>query len=234
MPSPCGGGSPSSRGGRPRRRTRAAREIAFAQPRTIVSAPSASSVCDCARKAAITSSPEASIARTGSPGTEHPAADIVIDDGVITAIGPGAAAGIAPHQEDIDGTGLLAIPGLVKGIGTDEGCVDDGVNFWSAVKNTGLVHNITTPEYRDWPAPGEILRAATAGGHAALRTPGLAGTLSVGALADIVLMDLATLPFVPLNDTQRQLVYCEPARSVTTVIVGGEVVVSGRRVHPER
>ena len=121
----------------------------------------------------------------------------------------------------------LADAGVAIGIGTDEGCVDDGVNFWSAVKNTGLVHNITTPEYRDWPAPGEILRAATAGGHAALRTPGLAGTLHVGALADIVLMDLATLPFVPLNDTQRQLVYCEPARSVTTVIVGGEVVVSG-------
>ena len=121
----------------------------------------------------------------------------------------------------------LANAGVPVGIGTDEANVDDGVNFWSAVKNAGLVHNIATPEYRDWPTPGEILRAATAGGHAALRTPVPAGTLSVGALADVVLMDLATLPFVPLNDTQRQLVYCEPARSVTTVIIGGEVVVSG-------
>ena len=121
----------------------------------------------------------------------------------------------------------LAGAGIPVGIGTDEANVDDGVNFWSAVKNTGLVHNVTTPEYADWPAPGEILRAATAGGHAALRTPGTAGLLSAGAIADIVLMDLATLPFVPLNDTRRQLVYCEPARSVTTVIVGGEVVVAG-------
>lgn len=121
----------------------------------------------------------------------------------------------------------LAEAGVPIGIGTDEANVDDGVNFWSAVKNAGLVHNIETPEYRAWPTPGEILRAATTGGHAALRTPVPAGTLSVGALADVVLMDLATLPFVPLNDTQRQLVYCEPARSVTTVIVGGEVVVSG-------
>jgi cytosine/adenosine deaminase-related metal-dependent hydrolase len=121
----------------------------------------------------------------------------------------------------------LSDAGVPIGIGTDEANVDDGVNFWSAVKNAGLVHNITTPEYRDWPTPGEILRAATAGGHAALRTSGVAGELSVGALADVVLMDLATLPFVPLNDTQRQLVYCEPAGSVTTVIVGGEVVVSG-------
>jgi 5-methylthioadenosine/S-adenosylhomocysteine deaminase len=120
----------------------------------------------------------------------------------------------------------LSNAGVPIGIGTDEANVDDGVNFWSAVKNAGLVHNVTTPEYLDWPTPGEILRAATAGGHAALRTPGLAGPLSVGALADIVLMDLATLPFVPLNDVQRQLVYCEPARSVTTVIVGGEVVVA--------
>jgi 5-methylthioadenosine/S-adenosylhomocysteine deaminase len=42
----------------------------------------------------------------------------------------------------------LADAGVPIGIGTDEGCVDDGVNFWSAVKNTGLVHNITSPEYR--------------------------------------------------------------------------------------
>ncbi len=48
----------------------------------------------------------------------------------------------------------LADAGVPIGIGTDEANVDDGVNFWSAVKNTGLVHNITTPEYRDWPDAG--------------------------------------------------------------------------------
>ena len=47
-------------------------------------------------------------------GTEHPTADIVIDGGVITAIGPGAAATFLPHPDDIDGSGMLAIPGMVN------------------------------------------------------------------------------------------------------------------------
>jgi cytosine/adenosine deaminase-related metal-dependent hydrolase len=156
-----------------------------------------------------------------------------IDDEDITALaGEGARIAHNPTCNLRLGSGImrwrdLARAGVPIGIGTDEANVDDGVNFWSAVKNTGLVHNITTPEYADWPAPDEILRAATSGGHACLRTPGIAGQLSPGAIADIVLLDLTTLPFVPLNDTRRQLVYCEPARSVTTVLIGGEVVVSG-------
>jgi len=153
------------------------------------------------------------------------------DEDIATLAGEGVKIAHNPTCNLRLGSGImrwreLADAGVPIGIGTDEANVDDGVNFWSAVKNTGLVHNITSPEYGEWPQPGEILRAASAGGHAALRTPGLAGELSVGALADVVLMDLATLPFVPLNDTKRQLVYCEPARSVTTVMVGGEVVVA--------
>jgi 5-methylthioadenosine/S-adenosylhomocysteine deaminase len=41
-------------------------------------------------------------------------ADILIDGGRITAVGPGAAAGIAPHESDIDGSGRAAIPGMVN------------------------------------------------------------------------------------------------------------------------
>ena len=126
--------------------------------------------------------------------------------------------GIMPLRQLIDA-------GVSIGIGTDEANTDDGVNFWSAVKNAGLVHNLTSTDYEQWPTPVELLRAATAGGHAALRTPGPAGALTVGSVADVVLMDLHTLPFTPLNDLSRQLVYCEPARTVRTVIVGGEMVV---------
>jgi 5-methylthioadenosine/S-adenosylhomocysteine deaminase len=126
--------------------------------------------------------------------------------------------GIMPFRQ-------LADAGVPVGIGTDEASVDDGINFWSAVKNAGLVHNITDPDYQRWPTPQEVLRAATSGGARALRAPAVTGTLEPGAAADIVLMDLHTQPFVPLNDTCRQLVYCEPGPSVRTVVVDGRVVM---------
>ena len=147
---------------------------------------------------------------------------ILADSGASVAHNPTCnlrlGSGIMPFRQ-------LADAGVSIGIGTDEATVDDGVNFWTAVKNAGLVHNITDPDYERWPTPREILRAATSGGARALRTPVRTGSLERGNAADIVLMDLGTLPFIPLNDTTRQLVYCEPGRSVQTVIVGGEVVL---------
>jgi cytosine/adenosine deaminase-related metal-dependent hydrolase len=158
----------------------------------------------------------------------------VDDDDIAILAGEGVKIAHNPTCNLRLGSGImpwrqLRDAGISIGIGTDEANTDDGVNFWSAVKNTGLVHNLTDTDYQTWPQPAEILRAATSGGHAAMRTPGVAGTLEVGAVADIVLMDLHTLPFIPLNDTARQLVYCEPARSVRTVLVAGDVVVAEGR-----
>jgi 5-methylthioadenosine/S-adenosylhomocysteine deaminase len=109
-------------------------------------------------------------------------------------------------------------------LGTDEANVDDGVNMWTTVKLAGLIHNISTPDYEQWPTTSEILRAATSGGAVALRHGDELGTLAPGALADLILLDLDELPFVPLNDLRRQLVYCEPSRAVRHTIVAGKVV----------
>jgi len=51
------------------------------------------------------------------------------------------------------------------------------------------------------------------------------GAVAPGRRADLVLLDLGTLGFVPLNDPVRQVVYCETGASVRTVLVNGRVVV---------
>lgn len=56
------------------------------------------------------------------------------------------------------------------------------------------------------------------------------GSLEVGKKADIVLYDLETQPFRPLNDPVRQLVFSETGQSVHTVLVNGEVVIENRRL----
>ncbi|MHB8689671.1 MAG: amidohydrolase family protein [Solirubrobacteraceae bacterium] len=110
-------------------------------------------------------------------------------------------------------------------LGTDEANVDDGVNVWSTLKLAGLIHNISTPDYTQWPQPDELLRAATVNGAVAMRRAGATGPLAPGYDADVILIDLDQLPFVPLNDLPRQLVYCEPGRAVRYTIVAGSVAM---------
>ena len=50
------------------------------------------------------------IATVDPAGTEFASGHIVIEDGRIAAVGPGPGAG----DEIVDGTGLLATPGLVN------------------------------------------------------------------------------------------------------------------------
>lgn len=119
--------------------------------------------------------------------------------------------------------------GVPIAIGTDEAVADDAINPWAAMKMAGLVHTLSDVDYRRWPGAKEILRCAMQGGARALRWPGI-GHLSPGAKADVILLDLDTLPFTPLNDLHRQLVFCEPASSVRTTIVDGVVVFEDGRV----
>ncbi len=78
-------------------------------------------------------------------------------------------------------------------------------------------------------ARSEFLHAATRGGARALRRSGDLGQLVVGAVADLILLDLDTHAFTPLNNLVRQLVYCEDGSSVRTTIVNGDIVwVAGR------
>jgi cytosine/adenosine deaminase-related metal-dependent hydrolase len=115
-------------------------------------------------------------------------------------------------------------------IGNDEASTDDGINLWTVGKIAGLVHNIGSPDYDDWLRPVEILNALTSGGSTAMRLPQPGGRIEEGHAADIILLDLNTLAFTPLNDLRRQLIYCENGSSVVTVIVAGKVVMENRKL----
>ena len=116
--------------------------------------------------------------------------------------------------------------GVPLALGTDEATVDDTHNLWIAAKTAGLVHSLTRTDYRDWPRAPEILDLVYAGGARAARRPVPLGKIAPGAAGDITLIDLATVAFTPLNDLERQLVYCETGSSVRDVIVGGTPVVA--------
>jgi cytosine/adenosine deaminase-related metal-dependent hydrolase len=114
--------------------------------------------------------------------------------------------------------------GIPMALGSDEAITDDAVNLWAVAKAAGLVHNITGEDPSRWPSAREVLRCLFEGGARAMLSPGL-GTVREGALADLVLLDLESLAFTPLNDVPGQLVYCENGTSVRLTMVAGRVVV---------
>ncbi len=110
-------------------------------------------------------------------------------------------------------------------LGTDEAIADDAVNLWLVAKMAGLIHNITDPDYERWPKAAEVLDCLIRGGARAMHKTGQTGRIAPGFQADLILVDLDTLPFTPLNDLRRQLVYCESGGSVRLTMVAGRVVV---------
>lgn len=119
--------------------------------------------------------------------------------------------------------------GVPIALGSDERSADDSTDMWAVLKAAGLMHQVTTPDWTAWPQPPELLHALTRGGARGMGRSGQ-GTLVPGADADLILVDLDTLPFTPLNDLRRQLVYCGRADAVALTMVAGRVVMERGRV----
>jgi len=126
--------------------------------------------------------------------------------------------------------GKLRAAGVPICLGSDEMNTDDSVNLWFVAKTAALLHTLATPDWRQWPQPAEMLAALTRGGARAMRRADRLGQLAVGFDADLVLLDLDTVSFTPLNDLRRQLVHCEDGGSVRTTIVAGRVVYEAGRI----
>ncbi len=110
-------------------------------------------------------------------------------------------------------------------LGSDEAIADDSVNLWGVAKMAGLIHNITDPDYERWPRASEVLDCLITGGARGMRLSHSIGAIAPGMQADLILLDLDTLAFTPLNDLDRQLVYCENGSSVRLTMVAGQVVM---------
>jgi len=124
----------------------------------------------------------------------------------------------------------LRAAGVPLCLGTDEMNTDDTTNLWQVAKTAALLQTLDGEDDRLWPRAGEFLQAATRGGARAMRRAADLGQLTPGAAADLILLDLDTHAFTPLNDLVRQLVYCEDGSSVRTTIVNGHIVFDGGRV----
>lgn len=119
--------------------------------------------------------------------------------------------------------------GVRLGLGCDNCSGSDVQSVFQAMKMFCLLAAVSEPE----PGPGlahEVLRHATLGNARTAGLDGRLGALRPGYKADMVLIDLADVAYLPYNSAARQLVYTEAGRGVESVIVDGRPVIKERRV----
>jgi 5-methylthioadenosine/S-adenosylhomocysteine deaminase len=115
--------------------------------------------------------------------------------------------------------------GINIAVGTDEAPCDDTTNVWQAAKAMGLVQHIASPNWTRWPKAAEILDCVILGGARSMRLENKIGKIAAGFEADLIMIDLDTIAFTPLNDLRRQLVFCENGSSVVMTMVAGRIVM---------
>jgi 5-methylthioadenosine/S-adenosylhomocysteine deaminase len=135
------------------------------------------------------------------------------------------------------GSGIARVPELLRrgvavGIGSDGPNCGSTTSLFEIMKLAAVVHRPGEPDAQRWLGPDDAFRMATLGGARALGLDHDIGSIEAGKKADLVLLDARAPALVPLNDPVAQLVYGESGSAVTTVLVGGEVVVE--RGHPTR
>jgi len=114
-------------------------------------------------------------------------------------------------------------------IGTDGAASSDNLNVFEAMRLACYVSRAQGNPPERWVSAREALRAATEGGAKALGIDKI-GRIEKGWKADLVLLDLSALHYIPLNDLASQIVFGEDGTGVESVMVGGRWVVRERRL----
>jgi 5-methylthioadenosine/S-adenosylhomocysteine deaminase len=128
------------------------------------------------------------------------------------------------------GSGIAPVPQLLRAgvnvaLGTDGMCSNDGNDMYASVKTAALLHKAWATDYEEWLGAAEAWQMATAAGAAAAGDRDGLGRIEPGRRADVVLLDLDSLPFTPLNDPLRQVALGSTSWAVRSVVVGGRFVL---------
>jgi 5-methylthioadenosine/S-adenosylhomocysteine deaminase len=119
--------------------------------------------------------------------------------------------------------------GVTLGIGTDGCHCSDNQNMFEAMRAASFVSRVRGLPPHEWLSTQEALQMATEGSARVLGFQDAIGKIAKGYKADLVLLDLEHVNFMPLNNAVNQIVHAEDGCAVDKVLIGGKVVVSGGR-----
>lgn len=118
--------------------------------------------------------------------------------------------------------------GIPVGLGTDGPASNNDLDLFDEMDAAAKLAKFASGDPSVLPAE-TVFRMATAGGARVLNLHDRIGSLEPGKLADIVLVDAGRPGLVPLYRVYSHLVYAARGSDVTTVLVGGRVVVRDGR-----
>ncbi len=132
------------------------------------------------------------------------------------------AAGVAPVME-------LRAAGIAVGLGTDGAASNNDLDMFEEMDTAAKLHKLTRRDPTTLPAP-VALEMATIEGARAIHMDKLIGSLEVGKLADLIVVDISSAHQLPSYNLYSTLVYATKAGDVETVIVNGRLLMRDRRV----
>ena len=120
--------------------------------------------------------------------------------------------------------------GITVGLGTDGAASNNNLDMFEELRLAALLHKGVLQDATAVTA-SEAFQMATADGARAVFQPAGTGTLTPGANADVVLLNLDNPSFIPTYDLLSNVVYAASASDVTDVYVAGQpIVVNGEPV----
>lgn len=132
------------------------------------------------------------------------------------------------------GSGIARVPSMLQAgipvlLGVDGPQSGNDLDMWLAMRLAAILHKGNNQDPTLLPAP-DVVKMATCDVAEALGLGERIGSLEVGKLADIILIDLHKPHLVPLYDLYAHLVYAIGREDVTTVLINGQVVMRDRQM----
>jgi 5-methylthioadenosine/S-adenosylhomocysteine deaminase len=151
---------------------------------------------------------------------------IFSDLGVNVSHNPGSsmklAAGVAPVCD-------MLKQGIAVGLGTDGAASNNTLDMFREMDLAAKLHKVTRLDPTVMSAE-TVVKIATLGGAKVLGLDHLIGSIEVGKLADIILVNANQPHLTPLYNPYSQLVYAARGADVVTSIINGQIVMDRRRL----
>lgn len=117
--------------------------------------------------------------------------------------------------------------GLRVGLGTDGPMSGNTLDIIGQMGYVAKLHKLDNKDRSVMP-PVKVVEMATMGGARAIHREDELGSLEIGKLADIAIIEVDSANMVPMYSPYSALVYSANASNVDTVIVNGEVIVEDK------
>jgi len=133
-----------------------------------------------------------------------------------------AGKGVAPVLEMLEA-------GVDVGLGTDGPMSGNTLDMIGLLGYTAKLHKLAKLDRRVMPAK-DVVAMATIGGARAINMGDRIGSLEVGKLADLIIVDTDSVNMIPMYDVYSALVYAANSRDIHTVIINGRQIVRDRQL----